>query len=170
MLSIYIPQILLVPLSGWCPGESRVHSHQEVLLGRLFTHHSKNGSRLETAPRTHQEWSGDRAANSCSQLHSNKDGWWDFPAGPVVRTLRFHCRGPGFDLWLGNLEASWQGQKEMVHCGPEQNGCISLMEGPGKETRPKKLIKHDSIYIKFKSKRGNIKLHCLGMLTEGLAL
>ena len=29
---------------------------------------------------------------------------------------------------------------------------------------------HDSIYIKFKSKRGNIKLHCLGMLTEGLIL
>ena len=21
--------------------------------------------------------------------------YWDFPGGPVVKTLRFHCRGPG---------------------------------------------------------------------------
>ena len=27
---------------------------------------------------------------------------WDFPGGPVVRTSRFHCRGHGFDPWLGN--------------------------------------------------------------------
>ena len=26
----------------------------------------------------------------------------EFPGGPVVRTLRFHCRGPGFDPWSGN--------------------------------------------------------------------
>ena len=26
----------------------------------------------------------------------------DFPGGPVVRTLRFHYRGPGFSLWSGN--------------------------------------------------------------------
>ena len=26
----------------------------------------------------------------------------DFPGGPVVKTLRFHCRGHGFDPWLGN--------------------------------------------------------------------
>ena len=25
-----------------------------------------------------------------------------FPGGPVVKTLRFHCRGCGFDLWSGN--------------------------------------------------------------------
>ena len=23
--------------------------------------------------------------------------WWEFPGGPVVRTLHFHCHGPGFD-------------------------------------------------------------------------
>ena len=26
----------------------------------------------------------------------------DFPGGPVVETLCFHCRGRGFDPWLGN--------------------------------------------------------------------
>ena len=26
----------------------------------------------------------------------------EFPGSPVVRTLFFHCRGPGFNPWLGN--------------------------------------------------------------------
>ena len=26
----------------------------------------------------------------------------DFPNGPVVKTLHFHCKARGFDLWLGN--------------------------------------------------------------------
>ena len=26
----------------------------------------------------------------------------DFAGGPVVKTLGFHCRGCGFDSWLGN--------------------------------------------------------------------
>ena len=26
----------------------------------------------------------------------------EFPGGPVVKTLRFHCRGPGFGPWSGN--------------------------------------------------------------------
>ena len=25
----------------------------------------------------------------------------EFPGDPVVRTLRFHCRGQGFDPWSG---------------------------------------------------------------------
>ena len=28
----------------------------------------------------------------------------DFPGGPVVRTAHFHCRGYGFDPWLGNSD------------------------------------------------------------------
>ena len=36
----------------------------------------------------------------CSQIENCKRG--DFPASPVVRTLRFHCRGHGFNPWLGN--------------------------------------------------------------------
>ena len=26
-----------------------------------------------------------------------------FPGGPEVKTLHFHCRGLGFDPWLGNF-------------------------------------------------------------------
>ena len=26
----------------------------------------------------------------------------EFPGSPVVRTLRFHCKGHGFDPWSGN--------------------------------------------------------------------
>ena len=26
----------------------------------------------------------------------------DFPGGPVIKTLFFHCRGQGFDPWSGN--------------------------------------------------------------------
>ena len=26
----------------------------------------------------------------------------DIPGGPVIKTLCFHCRGHGFDPWLGN--------------------------------------------------------------------
>ena len=28
--------------------------------------------------------------------------YWDFPGGPVVKTLRFQCRGLGFDTQSGN--------------------------------------------------------------------
>ena len=27
---------------------------------------------------------------------------WDFPGGPVAKTPRSQCRGPGFDPWSGN--------------------------------------------------------------------
>ena len=27
----------------------------------------------------------------------------DFPGGPVVKTLHFHCRGCGFDPWSGKM-------------------------------------------------------------------
>ena len=26
----------------------------------------------------------------------------NFPGGPMAKTLRFQCRGPGFNLWSGN--------------------------------------------------------------------
>ena len=34
----------------------------------------------------------------CSEGQSRLEGDEEFPGCPVVRTLRFHCRGPGFDL------------------------------------------------------------------------
>ena len=33
-----------------------------------------------------------------------KQEWWDFPAGPLVRTLHFHCQGLRFILWPGNWD------------------------------------------------------------------
>ena len=36
------------------------------------------------------------------KLSSNRDSWRDFPGGPVVKTLRFHCRGYRSDPWSGN--------------------------------------------------------------------
>ena len=37
------------------------------------------------------------------QYHHKKCLDWDFPGGPVVKTLCFHCRGRGFDPWLGKF-------------------------------------------------------------------
>ena len=34
----------------------------------------------------------------------------EFPRGPVVRTLPFHCKGHGFDPWLIPQDA-WRGRK-----------------------------------------------------------
>ena len=39
---------------------------------------------------------------------------WEFPDGPVVRTLRFHCRGCGFNPSQGTKipQAAWCSQKQ----------------------------------------------------------
>ena len=39
-----------------------------------------------------------------SQVASQENGAWDFPGGPVVNPRYFHCRGHGFDPWLGNYD------------------------------------------------------------------
>ena len=36
-----------------------------------------------------------------SKIHQ-QDFAWDFPGGPGVKTLCFHCRGHRFNPWLGN--------------------------------------------------------------------
>ena len=37
------------------------------------------------------------------QMNKNKKLLlWELPGGPVVRTLCFHCQGPGFNPWSGN--------------------------------------------------------------------
>ena len=35
-------------------------------------------------------------------LKIKKANYREFPGGPVVRTPRFRCWGPGFDPWSGN--------------------------------------------------------------------
>ena len=44
--------------------------------------------------------SNEKEESRVSHLKSEARG--DFPGGPVVRTLRFHCSGQGFNPWLGN--------------------------------------------------------------------
>ena len=36
------------------------------------------------------------------RLKNNKEFIREFTGGAVVKTLHFHCWGPGFDPWLGN--------------------------------------------------------------------
>ena len=46
--------------------------------------------------------------NSCSFAGpiSNKTQPWDFPGSPVIKTgPSFHCKGQGFDPWLGELRS-----------------------------------------------------------------
>ena len=35
-------------------------------------------------------------------VHQDREPWGEFPGGPVIRTLHFHCSGPGFNPWSGN--------------------------------------------------------------------
>ena len=50
-----------------------------------------------------------RNAEGCGVLEAKerehlKKARGDFPGGPPVRTLHFHCRGHGFDPWSGNSD------------------------------------------------------------------
>ena len=40
-----------------------------------------------------------------------------FPGGPVVKTPRFHCRGCGFNPWVGTKIPHTAGPKEKTHRG-----------------------------------------------------
>ena len=43
---------------------------------------------------------------------SKKTSDWEFPGGPVVRTLCIHCRGHRFDPWSGIPEAVCAAKKK----------------------------------------------------------
>ena len=38
----------------------------------------------------------------CGIFKEKKAKLWDFPGGPVAKTLGFQCRRPRFDPWSGN--------------------------------------------------------------------
>ena len=44
---------------------------------------------------------------------------WDFPGGPVVKTLHFHCRGqgsiPGWGTKIPHDTVAWPKQKQKTH-------------------------------------------------------
>ena len=43
-----------------------------------------------------------QSSNLWTEVTRKKTECGDFPGGPVVKTPQFHCRGHGFDPWLGN--------------------------------------------------------------------
>ena len=52
----------------------------------------------------------------------------EFPGGPVVRTQRFYCRGPGSTPGGGTKipQAEWRGQKQTKNvCEAETAGCLT---------------------------------------------
>ena len=61
--------------------------------GRARVPPERPGPRL---PSSKQQCMPDLCLQIKTVLHSG------FPGGPVVKTLRFHCRGCGFDPWWGN--------------------------------------------------------------------
>ena len=42
---------------------------------------------------------------------------WDFPVGPVIKTLCFQCRGHVFNSWLGNWD-------QTCHIAKKRNDCM----------------------------------------------
>ena len=43
---------------------------------------------------------------------------WDFPGGPEIKTLHFHCRRCGFDPWVGKIP--WRRE----HGNPLHYSCL----------------------------------------------
>ena len=43
-----------------------------------------------------------RPEKEVKAIYVTKVGVWDFTGGPVVKTPRSQCRGPGFDPWPRN--------------------------------------------------------------------
>ena len=58
------------------------------------------------------------------ELEDNKDSK-EFPAGPAVRTLHFHCRGHGFWPWSGDPEA-WPKEKKKTAVLINRMACLKF--------------------------------------------
>ena len=58
-----------------------------------------------------------------------KEDRWEFPGGPVVRTLSSHCQAPGFSPWTGELKS----HKCIVAGGKKKKGRIALSGKSGVE-------------------------------------
>ena len=47
---------------------------------------------------------GEALTQATVRFREYKSVSWEFPGGEVVRTLCFHCQGPGFSPWSGNYD------------------------------------------------------------------
>ena len=86
-------------VSGWCTQGAHLQPGMQVPL---------QGSCCESgSPRITEPglcWAGSRGTRGGQrQMWVQKwESCWDFPGGPVAKTLHSQCRGPRFDPWSGN--------------------------------------------------------------------
>ena len=52
-----------------------------------------------------QDFLGSESGPTMHQLFELKEVSWKFSGGSVVRDLGFHCQGPKFNPWLGELRS-----------------------------------------------------------------
>ena len=85
------------------------------------------------------DWQSSEVERRSSGLNTSiKEDPQDFPDGPVVMTPSFHCRGHGFDPWLGKFHVP--------------QGGFSL--------------NHKVLFGKDKCARNDLDQHWVDMLTE----
>ena len=75
----------------------------------------------------------DRAEWKLKSIPGGKKGMRDFPGGPVVRTLCFHCRGPRFNPWLGQKKKEEKGMNTGAEVGMMMEYLRHRGDGPGYE-------------------------------------
>ena len=87
-------------VAGCLPGEGRAYPLGGVVYGKPFVTSLgwPDTSTLAGGPVASPVSTRTEHMSQCDTLciHSQ-----EFLGGPVVRTLRFHCRGPGFNPWSG---------------------------------------------------------------------
>ena len=65
---------------------------------KRITHHDQVGF----IPGSQGWFNIHKSINVIHHINKRKDRNQDFPGGPVVKTLCFHCRGHGYKPWSGN--------------------------------------------------------------------
>ena len=83
----------------------------------------------------------------------------DFPGGPVVKTLCFHCRGHGFDPWSGKFHMPCGATKKLKKrtlinrkessTGPNRKSvhCISYIKSTTPATQPVRKCHHSELSL-----------------------
>ena len=84
-------------LAGWSPRKKTIFQLKFAAEFLAWERSVLLCSVLQLTGEAHPRYKGQSAL-----LKSH--GLWDFPGGPVVKTLLCHCKGHKFDPWLGNSD------------------------------------------------------------------